>query len=90
MKQNTSESKENSSEIIFNEFMQRGDDFFKIELLRQAITWYRKAFEINNENEKVKLRISECERLLAYENKVVFILLLLTVVLLLIYFFLVK
>lgn len=90
MEQDNSESKKNTAELKFSEYMQRGNDFYKIELLRQALTWYRKAFDINNENETIKLRISECERLLAYENKVVYILLSLASFALLVYFILDK
>lgn len=90
MKQDNSESKIDSTEIIFNEFMQRGDDFYKIELLRQAITWYRKAFEINNENETVKSRISECEKLLHYETKIVYILVSIALGLILVYFIIIR
>ena len=58
----------------FDEYMQRGDDFLKIELLRQAKNWYEKALALNHENENVKSLISECERKLAFENKVTYFL----------------
>lgn len=88
MKPDNSET--DSIESIFNEFMQRGDDFYKIEILRQAITWYKKAFKINHENETVISRITECERLLAYETKVVYILLSIASVLALVHFIIFK
>lgn len=56
------------------DFTLRGDDFFKIELLRQAKCWYTKALKLTPEKEELKLRIAECNRLLAFENKVVAIL----------------
>jgi hypothetical protein len=90
MKQENSESKKDSAESIFNEFVERGDDFYKIQLLRQAIAWYRKAYDINNKNETVLSRITECERLLAFETKVVYILLFIVSILLFIYFILIK
>ena len=90
MKQEILDSKTDAAESSFNEFMQRGDDFYKIELLRQAITWYQKAFDINNENETVISRITECKRLLAYETKVVYILLSIASVMALVYFILIK
>ena len=74
MKSNNSESTTNTSESNFTDYMQRGDDFYKIELLRQAKSWYEKALNLDLDNEMVKFRISECERKLAFENKVVYIL----------------
>lgn len=74
MQHNNSESRVSPAERNFKEFMQRGDDFYKIELLRQAKGWYEKALTLNIENEKVKSRISECERQLAFESKVINIL----------------
>lgn len=73
------------SESQFNEYMQRGDDFLKIELLRQAKNWYLKALSVNKENENVKSRISECDRMLAFENKVTFILVAIASAFLLVY-----
>jgi uncharacterized UPF0160 family protein len=58
----------------FKDLMQHADDFFKIELLRQAKNWYKKALELNIETDRVKHQIAECDRLLAYENKIVKIL----------------
>jgi TPR repeat protein len=74
MKHNNSESTANSAQSNFTDYMQRGDDFYKIELLRQAKSWYEKALNLNHDNEIVKSRISECQRKLAFENKVVYIL----------------
>jgi hypothetical protein len=69
-----SETPSNPVEKEFMDRMQHADDFFKIELLRQAKNWYNKALELNIETERVKLQIAECDRLLKYENKVVKIL----------------
>jgi len=63
----------NAIERDFVDFMRRGDDFFRIELLRPAKIWYNKALELNIETEKVKHKIAECDRLLAFERKVVVI-----------------
>lgn len=63
-----------TTERDFLEFMRQGDDFFKIELLRPARSCYRKALELNVDTEKVFHKIAECDRLLAYENKIVMIL----------------
>jgi len=58
----------------FLDCMQRGDDFFKIELLRPAKFWYTKALEYDIDSEKVLQKISQCNTLLAHENKVIIIL----------------
>jgi len=62
------------AEREFNDLINHADDFFKIELLRQAKSWYKKALSLNMQTDMVKSRIEECERLLAFENKVVVIL----------------
>jgi hypothetical protein len=75
MTNHTSEMPLNTLERDFNEFKLRGDDFFKIELLRPAKSWYQKALWLNPEAGEVKNRIEECNRLLKFETKVVWILL---------------
>jgi len=67
------------TEIQFRELIRMGDDFFKIELLRQAKNCYQKALLLNIEADSVKLKLEECEKLLAFENKVVLSLLTLSV-----------
>jgi hypothetical protein len=74
------------TERDFTEFMQRGDDFFKIELLRQAKNWYTKALKLNLETEKVEYQLAECERMLAFESKVIKIVCAIAGVLLVAYF----
>ncbi len=73
------------AEHDFLDFMQHGNDFFKIELLRPAKSWYKKALKLNMEVDLVKKRIAECDRLLAFENKVVRIVVSITAVLVLVY-----
>lgn len=70
----TLEISSNTLERDFMEWMRRGDDFFKIELLRQARNCYRKAMDLNPKAKEVQHQIAECNRLLAFENKVVRIL----------------
>lgn len=72
-------------ESKFMEFMHRGDDFYKIELLRQAKELYEKALRLDIKNEYAKSRILECEKLLAYENKIVKILISIASALVLLY-----
>jgi hypothetical protein len=86
MKNDNSESKISLAENDFIEFMQRGDDFYKIELLRQAKVWYNKALSLNVENDRAKSLISECDRLLSYESKVVYIVISVSTALLFLYF----
>lgn len=76
----------NKTERDFQEFMQQGDDFFKIELLRPARNCYRKALELNVDAEMVFHKIAECDSLLAYENKVISILAAVAAMLVLAYF----
>ena len=74
----------------FKDFLQKGDDFFKIELLRPAKIWYSKALSLNIQTDLVKSKIDECDRLLTFENKVVKILLSIASAILLIYLFLIR
>lgn len=74
MSHHTSEFASSPAERAFLDRMQHGDDFLKIELLRPAKKWYQKALELNIKPEKVKQKIAECDRLLAFEIKVIKIL----------------
>lgn len=61
----------------FLDLMQHGDDFLKIELLKEARAWYRKALAMNVrtvKNNAVKAKIEECEKKLAFERRVIRIL----------------
>lgn len=58
------------AEREFIDRVQHGDDFFKIQLLKYARGWYRKALEMNIETEMVRQKIAECDRLIAIETKV--------------------
>ncbi len=77
------ESAASPAERAFMDRMQHGDDFLKIELLRPAKSWYKKALELNIETEKVRQKIAECDRLLAFEIKVIKILVIIAAVLVL-------
>jgi hypothetical protein len=80
------ESTLSPAERKFLDFMKHGDDFFRIELLRPAKSYYQKALELNIETENVSQKIAECNRLLAFEVKVIRILVVITAGLLLAYF----
>jgi hypothetical protein len=58
----------------FQDFMQHGDDFYKIELWRLAKAWYKLALDLDIEAEKVRRKIAACDQSLAYERKVLWIL----------------
>ncbi len=55
----------------FKDYLEHGDDFFKIELWRPARSWYKKALALNMEPDRVQYKIAECDRLQAYEVKVI-------------------
>jgi len=63
------------------EMIQQADDFFKIELLRPAKTYYQRALTLDPKNEKAMQRITECDKMLAFEMKVIWILVAVTAVL---------
>jgi hypothetical protein len=84
------ESTLSPAELKFLDLMRNGDNFFTIELLRPAKSYYLKALEMNIETEKVKHKITECDRLLAFEIKVIRILVAITAVLALAYFIFMK
>ncbi len=80
------ESTLSPAERRFLDLIRHGDDFFKIELLRPAKSYYQKALELNFETEKVRQKIAECNRLLAFEQKIIWIIITITAVGVLAYF----
>jgi hypothetical protein len=82
------ESTLSPAERKFLDLMRHGDNFFKIELLRPAKKYYKEALNLNLETEKVRQKITECDRLLAFELKVIRILVAVTAVLILAYYLL--
>ena len=62
------------TERKFLDLMRHGDNFFRIELLRPAKSYYKKALELNIETDKVQQKIAECDQQLAFEIKVIWIL----------------
>jgi len=65
-------SNENLSpaEKKYSELIHQGDDFFRIEIFRNAKALYTEALECGILTKEVKEKLSECNRLLAYERKV--------------------
>ena len=86
MAHHSSETTLSPAEREFADLMQRGDDFFKIQLLRPAKSWYQKALALNIETEKVKQKIAECNKQLAFEVKVIRILVAVVAALVLLYY----
>jgi hypothetical protein len=60
-------------EIEFRDVMQHADDFLKIELLRPAKNRYQKALSYNIEVDKVEQKIAECNRLISFEQKIIWV-----------------
>ena len=72
------ESTLSPAERKFLDLMRHGDNFFKIELLRPAKSYYQKALELNLDTENVRRKIADCDRLLSFERKVILILVAIT------------
>ena len=88
MAHHTEETSLSPAEREFIDLMQHGDDLLKIELLRPAKKWYQRALRLNMETKKVEQKIAECDRLLAFELKVIKILVAVTAVLILAFYLL--
>jgi heme oxygenase len=74
MTKNTTDLVNDSIVQEFQGLIDQGNDFFKIELLRPAKKCYKKALELNIDQEEVQQKIAECDRLLTFEKRVVWIL----------------
>lgn len=73
----------------FMDLMQHGDDFLKYDLLREAKAWYQKALSLNVktvEKERVREKIVECDRRLAFERRVILTLTAIAALLMIAYF----
>jgi hypothetical protein len=86
MAHHSSETTLSPAEREFADLMKHGDDFLKIQLLRPAKSWYQKALAMNIETEKVKEKLAECDKQLAFERKVIKILIAVSAVLVFFYF----
>ena len=81
MAHHTSETILTADEQKLAELLRQADDFFKIELLRPARTYYQRALALDPKNTKAKHLIAECDKMLAYEIKVIWILVVIAAVL---------
>ena len=62
------------AEKKFRELIQMGDDFYKIEIYRSAVKYYKEAAKLDVDNDQASRKAAECERLLSKERKVIYIL----------------
>lgn len=69
-----SESTYSPAERKLMDLIEHGDDFLKIELLRPALSYYRRALEMSPGNKEIERKITDCERLLVIERRVIWIL----------------
>ncbi|MCK9400242.1 MAG: hypothetical protein M0Q51_09680 [Bacteroidales bacterium] len=63
------------AEKQFRELMYNGDDFFKIEIYRNAVKYYKDAAKLDVDKDLANQKVAECELLLRHERKVIYILL---------------
>ncbi|MEI6764977.1 MAG: hypothetical protein WCM76_05000 [Bacteroidota bacterium] len=60
-------------EIKFNDFVKRGDDFYRIELYQYAVVWYKKALECNIDTENIRQKIADSESKFRRDGKKIII-----------------
>ena len=73
-----------SEERRYFDYMQKGDDFMKIEIYRSAKEWYTKALELNYNHELIQSKLDNCNRLLQLEKKKITIVVLVIAIVLLV------
>lgn len=74
MAHKTIESSMSQAERELMDLLQHGDDFLKIELLRPAKTYYERALKLHPGDEKIREKIAECDKLIAFEKMVITVL----------------
>lgn len=69
------ENNENLSPVEkqFRELMHQGDDFFKIEIFRNAIKYYKQAATLGVDDELAEQKVKECQHLLNKERRVIYV-----------------
>ena len=63
------ESTINKEENLFNDYIRRGDDFFRIELFKSSREMYEEAKKIKPTDEYAASRIDECRRLIKLDTR---------------------
>ncbi len=66
---------------MFREYIQRGDDFCKIEIYRQAVDWYRKAVELRPDDEDARNKLAACSGKIKKESRAILVILFIGVIL---------
>jgi len=56
-------------ERMYVDYIQKGDDFMKIEIYRSAKEWYTRALELNHNPGFVRSKLDNCNSLLQLEKK---------------------
>ena len=80
-----SETTSSPAERKLMDLIEHGDDFLKIELLRPALSYYRRALELNPGNKEIERKITECERLVVIEKRAMWILAAIAAVIIILY-----
>ena len=62
-----------SEERRFLDYMQKGDDFMKIEIYRSAKEWYTNALELNINQGLIRSKLENCNKLIQHEKKKIII-----------------
>lgn len=57
----------------YNDFIRRGDDFFRIELFKSAREMYEEALKYKQNDETANLKIAECKRFIKRDTKKILI-----------------
>ena len=70
----TSKPTMSQAESELMDLLQHGDDFLKIELLRPAKSYYERALRLHPDDTKIKEKIEECDKLIAFEKTVITVL----------------
>lgn len=58
----------------FRFYITRGEDFMRCEIYRNAKKYYQLALEMNIDNNTVTQKISDCNRLIKQESRIIYIL----------------
>lgn len=69
------ELRECAEEKKYNDFVRRGDDFFRIELFKSAKEMYEQALLLKPDDESTITKKADCERLIRRDTKRVLIVL---------------
>lgn len=84
---NTTESTTmNREERLFNEYIQKAEDFLKIEMYRPALKWFKEARKFGTDSEIIDRKIAGCETEIKKESRTISIIALVAVIIIAIAF----